>query len=225
MSIDARLSRLSPGLTARERAVLILKADRDKRPEDPSWQRTLPSEQRDEFNRLIGLMNGSNKYLPLFITMVEGWAAQMEVRLHWWETMVGYGAALWHLAQLVPVDRREEAEAAVAPYRPQVELPWNAKTTGQSWLQASDAMEEVTKECVAHLWDDLMAIDTVLAEAAAALGGEDPLRPVMRGQLEKARQTLSLLHHFLSGEEALQVRQPSEEALELARVYFDKGMV
>jgi len=68
-----------------------------------------------------------------------------------------------------------------------------------------------------------MAINTVLSEAAAQLGGEVPLRPVMRGQLEKARSTLTMLHLFLSGEEAIAVTQPSEEALELARVYFDKG--
>ena len=69
---------------------------------------------------------------------------------------------------------------------------------------------------MAHLWDNLMAIDTVISEVAAQFGGEDPMRPVMRGQIEKARRTLTLLHQFLSGEEAILVTEPSEEALDLA---------
>jgi hypothetical protein len=34
---------------------------------------------------------------------------------------------------------------------------------------------------------------------------------------------LTLLHRFLSGEAAVLVTEPSEDALDLARVYFDKG--
>ena len=54
--------------------------------------------------------------------------------------------------------------------------------------------------------------------------GEDPMRPVMRGVLERARRTPWLLHTFLSGEEAVEVTQPSAEALQLARTYFEKGL-
>jgi len=225
MSLDARLSRLSPALTARERAILILKADRDKTHEDPSWLRTLPSEQRDEFNRLIGLMNASNKYLPLFITMVEGWAQQMEVRLNWWITLTLYGTALWELGKLVPPSKRTQAVEAMAGFFPFIELPWDGTDHELSWLNVADSMLKTTRQCVAHLWDDLTAIDTVLADVAVQFGGENPLRPVMRGQLEKARGTLTLLNHLLSGADAVQATEPSQEALELARIYFDKGTI
>ena len=42
--------------------------------------------------------------------------------------------------------------------------------------------------------------------------------------LEKARSKLSVMHEFFSGKEAVEVSVPTEEALELAQVYFDKGL-
>ena len=41
MSIDTRLSRLIPGLTARERALLILRSLKEKTPENPEWRRSM----------------------------------------------------------------------------------------------------------------------------------------------------------------------------------------
>jgi nitrogenase molybdenum-iron protein alpha/beta subunit len=84
-------------------------------------------------------------------------------------------------------------------------------------------MSQDIREGVAHLWDEVNAIDVALGEVAKEFDGEDPLRPVMRGVLENARRDLSLLHEFFSGKEAVAVTQPSDEALQLARI-FDKGV-
>jgi hypothetical protein len=224
MSIDARLNKVMPGLTARERGILVLKSMKDKTPEDPSWRKSMPREQSQEFNRYISLMNACNMYLPLFITMVEGWTAQMELRVCWWVTTVQYGSAIWRLGAFVPAAKQMQAEQALEDYKPFVELPWERANSDRSWMQVADGMEETTRECVAHLWDDLMAIDTVIAEVAAQFGGEDPMKSVMRGVLEKARRTLRLLHEFLSGEDAVKVTGPREDALALARVYFDRDV-
>ena len=61
MSIDARLNKLMPALTARERAILILRSWKEKTPEDPLWRLTLPQNQATEFSRLIDLMNAVNQ--------------------------------------------------------------------------------------------------------------------------------------------------------------------
>jgi hypothetical protein len=53
MSIDARLGKLMPALSAQERAILILRSLKEKTPEDPLWRSTMPREQAAEFNRLI----------------------------------------------------------------------------------------------------------------------------------------------------------------------------
>src|SRR6266540_739678 len=103
---------------------------------------------------------------------------------------------------------------------PIVELPWSSEQHERSWLNVSDHMTQDIREGVAHLWDEVNAIDVVLGEVARDFEGEDPLRPVMRGVLEQARRDLKLLHEFFSGKAAVAVTQPSEQALELVRIYF-----
>src|SRR6266540_1457270 len=105
MSIDARLNKLMPALSAKERAILVLRSLKDKTPEDPLWRRTMPNEQRAEFSRLIVLMNACNLHLPLFITMVEQHSEQMWLRLNWLMTLDLVGDALWHLGALVPAGK------------------------------------------------------------------------------------------------------------------------
>src|SRR5712691_7101460 len=114
MGIDARLDKLMPVLSARERAILVLRSLKEKTPKEPSWRNTMPREQWAEFNRLIVLMNACNIYLPLFITMVEQRTEQLYVRFMWWDTLVDSGLQLWKLAQLIPANKRRQAEKAVA---------------------------------------------------------------------------------------------------------------
>ena len=83
MSIDARLNKLMPALSAKERAILVLRSLKDKTPEDPLWRRTMPQEQAREFSRLIVLMNACNIYLPLYITVVEQKTEHLCLKRHW----------------------------------------------------------------------------------------------------------------------------------------------
>jgi hypothetical protein len=53
MSIDYRLHRLSPKLSARERALLVLRSLKEGTPEDFAWRHTMPPAQAHDFNRLI----------------------------------------------------------------------------------------------------------------------------------------------------------------------------
>ena len=151
MSLDARLNKLMPVLTARERGILVLRSLREKTPENPAWRRTMPQDQTQEFNRLIVLMNACNIHLPLFITMVEQQTEQMEVRVNWLITLTQYGSALWKLGEFVPASKRKQAEKAMAEFWPAIELPWDGEEHEHSWLNIADTMQEVVRECVAHL--------------------------------------------------------------------------
>jgi hypothetical protein len=55
---SARLDKLAPGLSARERAVLSVRATLLDEREDPRIRSTMPREQSVEFNRLICMANG-----------------------------------------------------------------------------------------------------------------------------------------------------------------------
>ena len=83
MSIDTRLARLSPSLNAQERAVLILEAWKADRPEDPSWRRSMPSDQYPAFNRYIDLMNQANAILPRLIQVLASQVDTIELRKCW----------------------------------------------------------------------------------------------------------------------------------------------
>lgn len=79
----------------------------------------------------------------------------------------------WYLGELVPACKRKKAAEAMSEFWPVIELPWDGQDHERSWLNVADDIEPM-RECVAHLWDDLIAIDKVLAEVAANFNGETP---------------------------------------------------
>ena len=125
-----------------------------------------PQAQAKEFSRLIVLMNACNLHLPLFITMVEQHSEQMWLRLNSLMSLDQFASALWRLGQLVPAGKHRQAERAVSDVFPVVELPWSSEQHERSWLNVSDKMTQDIREGVAHLWDEVNAIDVVLGEVA-----------------------------------------------------------
>src|SRR4051794_2507918 len=92
MGIDARLSRLGPVLSARERGVLVLQSLKNKTPEDPAWRRTMPPGQVPEFNRYIDLMNACNSKVTFMITVIEKEVEKLELLAGWWFTRLMWRA-------------------------------------------------------------------------------------------------------------------------------------
>jgi len=223
MSIEARLSAILPALTAKERAILVLRSLKDRTPEDPKLRRAMPAEQTTEFNRLIVLMNACNMYLPLYITMVEGHTQELNLRFSWLLTLARFGSHTWYLAGLIPASKRAQAEKLVAGANPAVEFPWQADEVEDSWVTVTERALEAIRSGVISLWQELKAIDVVLDEVAGEFDGEDPLRPVMRVILEKARFRLTELHALLTVAVPFELPEQDEEALALARKYFESG--
>jgi hypothetical protein len=95
MSLDQRLSRLAPALTAQERAILILEAWKDGRQEDPAWRLHMPREQTSAFNHYIELMNQANVVLGKIIGVISFQAEALEQREAWlvgltlWQEHIG----------------------------------------------------------------------------------------------------------------------------------------
>ncbi len=87
MSLDARLNKLAPMLTARERATLVLGSMKAATPEDRSWRSTMPTTQVQEFNRLIDVMNRCNCEVGAFILLLAKSVEVLERRESWLFTM------------------------------------------------------------------------------------------------------------------------------------------
>jgi hypothetical protein len=223
MSIGGRLNRLMPVLTAKERGILVLRALQSGTPEDPSWRSTMPREQSSVFNHYIFLMNACNIYLPLYITMVEGHVQQLWLRLYWMEALMTFGNRLWELGKFVAPAMRGAAKEAMQGTFPVVELPWDGEEHPNSWLNVTEDMYKTLRLWLVSLWQEVRSIDAILDEVALEFDGEDPLRPIMRKVLEKARRDLTLLHGAFNKDEPLELPEPDDEAMTLARKYFDNG--
>ncbi|MCH7838397.1 MAG: hypothetical protein IIC26_07800, partial [Chloroflexi bacterium] len=105
--IDGRLSRLSSALTAKERALLVLRSWKEDRDEDPAWRYRMPDEQVLEFNRYIRLMNGVNRNLGPLLLHLEATVEMLSLRLGWLTTFMFWQ---WNTAQLVEYIERETNE-------------------------------------------------------------------------------------------------------------------
>ncbi len=107
MSIDARLNKLMPALTARERAVLVLRSLKDKTQEDPQWRRSMPADQVPQFNRLIELMNRCNLQIAFLITVVEKEVEKLELLTDWWFSLLLWQVNLAEIDLLASIVARE----------------------------------------------------------------------------------------------------------------------
>ena len=153
----------------------------------------------------------------------ESWAGDRLSIQHWLITMTQFGSAVWNLASLVPAGKRRQAEKLVADSFPRLELPWVGEEHELSWLNLAENMERALRQELILLWQDLRAIDSVVGGVSQEFDGEDPLRPVMRGIVEKTRLSLTQLHEFLSLREPFALPAPDDEALALAQTYFENG--
>jgi len=83
MSSETRLDRLLPALSAKERAILMLRDFKAEQPQDRQLLTTAPDRQTSELNRLIGLMNAANGDLAHLILIIRERAEKEELRFGW----------------------------------------------------------------------------------------------------------------------------------------------
>jgi len=79
---DGRLDKLYPALTAKERALLVLRAWKQDEEEDRRVRLTMPEGQIREFNRSIDLMNGAHSLTP-YIYVLRLHIDQLSLRYGW----------------------------------------------------------------------------------------------------------------------------------------------
>jgi len=83
VSIDARLDKLAPALTAKERAILALRAWKEGVQEDPQVRSKISPQQGPEFNHYIGLMRGVYDFLSLYTLILDQSLTLFDARYGW----------------------------------------------------------------------------------------------------------------------------------------------
>lgn len=97
---ESRLSKLYPALTAKERAILVLRASNQGKNEEPQVRRTMPDQQIHEFNRLIGVMNRAST-LRAYIGGLKGLVEQLGLRWAWLRTLDLWAVHSFTLAEYI----------------------------------------------------------------------------------------------------------------------------
>ncbi len=82
-----RLNKLYPALSAKERAIMRLRAWKQERKEDPLILKTMPWEQEQEFDRYFQLIKRVNIDLAWHVTVVQLLVNELSTRLAWLTTM------------------------------------------------------------------------------------------------------------------------------------------
>jgi hypothetical protein len=358
MTGTGRLDRLYPALTAKERALLVLRAWKEDREEDLQVRRTMPPDQAPDFNRYIHLMNAANLEAGKYIVVLNGVANQLNSKSAWLASLQVWGIRVWDLATYIilhtnePITESEHkrlvekartervpvaelAEVLVERYEGWTEADmepaedpddgpvvrgkaWNrmlaekkrelsrlaeegvliGKRSGrrllihngsfydwlgepvpvcpdwgkgydvlpddqaerveslkkarlraqevvarspispmqrfleeqlgrrvterqERWDEAMAALRESLREGVPWCWQELRAVETVLAEVAEEFDGEDPLLPPVRSVLDKTHQELIDLHPLLDAVDAeVDLPEPDEERVEQLRQHW-----
>jgi hypothetical protein len=101
MSGNQRLDRLYPGLTAKERALLVLRAWKSDEEEDAQVRRTMPQSQARDFNHYIHLMNAANSGAGKYIVALNGIAGQLGLKSAWLASLQLWGIRVWDLATYI----------------------------------------------------------------------------------------------------------------------------
>jgi len=89
--MERRLERLYPALSAKERAILVLRAWKEAKEPDPAVRFSMPSGQAPEFNRLVDLMNAANFDLGQYVLVVDLLLGQLDLRYAWLATLRLWG--------------------------------------------------------------------------------------------------------------------------------------
>jgi hypothetical protein len=127
VSGNQRLDRLYPALTAKERALLVLRAWKADQQEDVAVRRTMPAEQGLEFNRYLHLMNAANLDAGKYIAVLKGISGELNLRAAWLASLQMWGIRVWDVWVFIALHTNEpitesehrrlveEARAEMAP--------------------------------------------------------------------------------------------------------------
>ena len=139
MPRENRLDRIYGGLTALERAKLVLKTYHDDTREDPGWRQTMPQRQVHAFNEHIYLMNAANLYVAQMINGLDAdlqllWERWLRlVTLARWSQDIADGPSGPRVAQRAP----QHSTGVSVPAGPQEELDDAIEVLAESVRPAS----------------------------------------------------------------------------------------
>jgi hypothetical protein len=139
-----RLDRLASSLTARERALLVLRAWKEDREEDRSWRSSMPDAQAPAFNHYVARMTGVNNGLIPYVLLLRAEVDKLQLRFGMPSVCLLWQRQAYELWDFIadattePVtasEYREREAQARAQYLPVAELAEALTARHEGWAE------------------------------------------------------------------------------------------
>ena len=235
MTVEARLKRLLPALTAKERGLLVLQAYKAGEQPDRTIYDTCPSAQGAEFNRYIRLMNAVNVELATVLVILRTQVEKTDLKHAWLMTTLIWGMETKILGDQVLAttkDRKFRKEVrrlmARAPSDLAVPLDLTVPPEEPETFPKGYGDETVKallfgiKQDVQQHWCELRAIEIGVQEVAEEFGGEDPLKSDTREMIDDCRRSSTTLRDDLAPYVEIELLEPSEDDVAHVRKLIEK---
>jgi len=198
-TLRARLGKLAPELTAKQRFLLVLAAYRSGQPQDRALVDAMPKAQAAEFNKYVYLDFVSEALLGQTVSLL----AQHVQRL---------GDDL-ERAQCIDreADRlvREHPELQLAPGE---RLPRGHVTVPEGLHRLSRDLKQRMADDIVFHWAELCAVERVWEDMRPDFDGIDPANPTSRTQLKELKSRLPAMAGELPKRVRLRERDESKVA-------------
>jgi hypothetical protein len=221
LSVETRLQKVMPALSAKERGLLVLGCLKEGTPEDPLWRKTMPPNQVREFNQFIDLMNVANIQLAAEIAVLEQAAETIEMRECWLISIVLWQEHLVEIHRAVQQATRDQKRLArlveAFDWRP-LEAFGKAGGGPSRLRSLREALADTLARHVIACWQQVRACEIVLTDIAAWFDATDPLKPVSREALNETLQKLSRVRdHLAALDKECELSEPPEEVVDALR--------
>ena len=209
MAMQARLQKVTQGLSPLQRVVLILQAEREGREPDPELRRIPDLQQNKAFNRYVALIYVINRELGALCYTASSFSQFLEFSAEQIRLLERAAGLL------------EEQEGIERAKRPR---DWRTAKE----MEVPEFLRSLTLELrrdllgvVAQRWSELGAVEQVWWELAEEFGGEEPVAPELRALAAETRGRLLALAHEFGGKRRL--GSPDEGLLAETRRVVDEA--
>jgi len=212
MSLAARLNRLTPALSGKQRALLVLRANLDGREPDRALL-TMPADQRREYNYFISLAFVSNSTLGTLLRSLTWIVDALEGNVD-------------EYAMLARAAKMFEEAFEETPDLDEVRK-WqkSSNVTLPLFLRGLEAdIKASGLQRLLLLWQELRGVELVWAEIAGECDGDDLRHPDLVAEATALRSRLLELIQNVSAKRAKKPPEPSEESLRGIRHQVDEAM-
>lgn len=210
------------GLTARERALLFVRAWLAGEEPDERLRKHCPDHQKAEFERTLQVVEESNQHVVEALAFWFEWLTQLDIQ-------VGLAEAVVTLLPLTETGaKRPKRPPLLRPpghgYVRDMPLAWGVKADVEesvptTWAEAREQLLVECRQGVTVRWQEVTAMETALRELADELG-EQVVHHNVRDGLEHCQRKILQLHSTLSElGECFALADPAGPHLERAREY------